>query len=294
MVSSAPQSLWILAALCALGRSIRRRKSLRRCGPRPVAVTLFALGNAFIAPSSVRAQSTGGVTLSMHGGPNRPAIDQELTTTGDVFPVYGCFFDDQTMTELGLGLGYRVFDAFGTLEVGFALSGSQARGNALTPAAVPLTQCGEKSSDSVELTLLKLAPQLTYRFDPLLDLAAFPLVPYGRVGGVAAGYAFTTNGTFDAVSSAAQNPLGVVFGWEAAGGMMLALDFWDYLDPFSRWGTRRARASGLYDHAFLYGEALWQPLDNFGAPSLRLSPQDPLGGSGMPWTLRIGVAMELL
>src|SRR5690606_12235603 len=101
-------------------------------------------------------------------------------------------------------------------------------------------------------------------------------------GLVGAAYAFTSRGAFPEARGDAQNPLGLVLGYEAAGGLMLALDFWDYLDPFSRWGTRRARASGVFQHAFAYGEAVWQPIDNFGRPSLNLSPTDPLGGTA-PW-----------
>lgn len=295
--SSAPRPLLWLGVVLLLSPLARPRRSpafasVRRTGVGATAL-LVVLGG-FASPAVAHAASPKGITLSLYGGPNRPAIDRETTPAGEVFPLYACFFDDQTLVELGAGLGYHLFDAFGVLEVGFSVSGSQARGNTLAPAAVGLAQCGEKSDDSIELTLLKLAPQLTYRFDPLLDVTGFPLVPYGRIGGVAAGYAFTSNGNFPTGATAAQNPLGAVFGWEAAGGVMLALDFWDFLDPFSRWGTRRARAGGLYDHAFLYGEAMWQPLDNWGMPSLRLSPQDPLGGSGQPWTLHVGVAVELL
>ena len=62
--------------------------------------------------------------------------------------------------------------------------------------------------------------------------ASRPFVPYGRLGLVGAGYAWTREGAFDFDQK--QDPAGFVFGWEAAAGLMLALDFWDWIDPFTK------------------------------------------------------------
>ncbi len=281
---------------------LRRRKRTQR-GPRGTSCAALVLP-ALLASSAGYAQDDDGfknidtrngeVTLSMFVGPYHPGIDDEQVDGGAIFPIYECFFDDATLVELGASLDYHLLDIFGSLQIGLGVNATQAKGFALAPTVTGVDGCGQRTDDSVELTIVKVKPQLSYRLDPLLDWFGFPLVPYGRVGLVGAGYAFTTSGLFPDAPTKAQNPVGLVLGWEAAGGLMLALDFWDYIDPFSKYGTKRARAHEVFDHAFVYGEALWQPVDNFGRPSLILSPTDPFSGTSSPWTVHFGVAVELL
>jgi len=75
---------------------------------------------------------------------------------------------------------------------------------------------------------------------------------------------------------------------------MLALDFLDVIDPFSPGTTRRARASGVFDHTFLFVEGAFQDVTSFGAPGFDLSPRDDFGGTGLPVSWRAGLAVELL
>ena len=151
--------------------------------------------------------------------------------------------------------------------------------------------CEASTETVVQLTLLKLRPGLTYRADQLLDWFKIPLVPSGRVGLVAAGFAFTKEGAFE---TGGVEPMGLRFGWEAAAGLMVALDFLDAIDPFVPDTTRRARANGTFDHTFLFAEGAWQPVDTFGRPGLVLSPDDEFIGTHMPVMWKLGVAVELL
>lgn len=299
---NAPWAMGLVGLLALAGVSLRRRRHRSGARSRGALFSLALLPALFGAlPSQAQLfeltddpLENGSVTLSLFGGPYHPGIDNERVGGGTIFPIYDCFFDDATLVELGGSLDYHLVDIFGSLQAGVGVSATQAKGFAVPISAAGTGACGEKTDDSVELTILKVTPQLTYRLDPLLDWVGFPLVPYGRLGVVGAGYAFTKGGLFPEAPTEAQNPVGLVLGWEAAGGLMLAMDFWDYLDPFSRWGTKRARARGVFSHAFIYGEAVWQPIDNFGQPSLVLSPTDPFTGTQAPWTVHFGVAVELL
>lgn len=295
-------SLLGLVAVLGLVVLPRRRRKPRARGalfslalvPALFGALPSAAQDDFVPESATTAARNGEVTLSIFAGPYRPAIDSERAGGERIFPIYECFFGGATLAELGASLDYHLLDVFGSLQLGVGVNAAQAKGFSLSSAGAAAGSCDEKTNDSVELTIVKVKPQITYRLDPLLDWFGFPLVPYGRLGVVGGFYAFTENGVFPEPATQAQNPLGLVLGWEAAGGLMLALDFWDYLDPFSRWGTMRGRAHGVFNHAFVYGEALWQPLDNFGRPSLVLSPTDPFTGSSSPWTVHFGVAVELL
>jgi hypothetical protein len=75
---------------------------------------------------------------------------------------------------------------------------------------------------------------------------------------------------------------------------MVALDLLDQHDPFTPGATRRARASGTFDHTFVYVEGAWQDVTTFGAPGFNLSPRDGLLGTGLPLSWAVGLAVELL
>src|SRR5262249_2007182 len=154
--------------------------------------------------------------------------------------------------------------------VGFDVS--QAQGKAQPTSTLSTHTCGKPTSTDVQLSLGKFRPGITYRLDPLLDWWQIPFVPYGRLGLVVEGYLFTKGGSFDTggqktgTTEANIGPVGLRFGWEAAGGMMLALDFLDSIDPFVPDTTRRGVANGTFDHTFLFVEADWQPVTSFGSP----------------------------
>jgi hypothetical protein len=107
------------------------------------------------------------------------------------------------------------------------------------------------------------------------------------------GYVFTKDNAFTSTTDKL-NPIGVRYGYEAALGLMLALDFLDKFDPFAPDVTRRARANGVFDHAFIYAEGATLQVDSFGAPGFDLSSRDDFLKSGLPASFTAGVAVELL
>jgi hypothetical protein len=280
-----------LALVLGLASALRRRR------PRPALAALgVALLPALLLADGARAD-TGSVTLDLRVGPYKPAIDTEVVDGEPIFPVYSCFFDDATLPEVGLTLDMHLFDDLGSLQVGTGLSVSQARGKTrdLATASEVVTGECDKSADAtgdIELTMVKIRPGLTYRFDPLLDWWGVPLVPYARLGVVANGYAWTRAGAFD--DGQRVQPAGFVFGYEGSAGLMLALDFWDWVDPFTKHTTIRARALDVFNHAFIFAEAQYQRIDNFGSAGYVFSPVDPTGATDLPWTFHFGLAVEFL
>lgn len=280
------------AAAFVLGLTKRGRRLLRAARRRRLGVlTVFAvlLVGALASPAHA---GFGQQTLSLAVSPYKPAIDTEYVAGYQrIFPVYGCLFSGATLVEIGGDADTHLWDGFGSVQVSAGLNLAQARGKAQPMSVLTSGQCETATDTDVELTLLKLRPGITYRADQLLDWLQVPLVPYARVGLVASAFAFTKEGAFE---QGAVEPVGLRFGWEAAAGLMLALDFLDAIDPFVPDTTRRARANGTFDHTFLFAEGAWQRVDSFGRPGLVLSPDDVFLGTRMPVMWKLGVAVELL
>ncbi len=281
-----------LGALFVLALSRRGRRAaaavIKRHLARGVGAALLLAG---LLASPARAE-LGQQTISLAISPYKPAIDTEYVAGFQrIFPIYSCMFQGATLVEVSGDDDTHLFDGFGSLQLSVGANLAQARGKAQPQSALVSGACETSTTSDVELTMVKLRPGLTYRADQLLDLWQVPLVPYGRVGLVAAGFAFTKEGAFDVGSV---EPVGWRFGFEAAAGLMVALDFLDAIDPFVPDTTRRARANGTFDHTFLFAEGAWQQVDSFGRPGLVLSPDDELLGTRMPVMWKLGVAVELL
>ncbi len=278
------------------GRLARRRitgetgRGPRSAGP-PGALVLLLVAGALGAAAPARAD-LGQLTVGMGISPYKPAIDSETVGGKAIFPIYQCIYDDKTLTEIGGEVDEHLLDQFGSLQVSIGLSATQAQGHAQSTAILTTHKCGAQTKTDVQLTMAKLRPGITYRLDPLLDLYGVPLVPYARLGLVVEGYAFTSGGAFETGKSV--DPVGVRFGWEAAGGLMLALDFLDSINPFLPDTTRRGRANGTFNHTFLFAEAAWQPVDSFGTKGFVFSNDDTFIGTGQPILWTLGIAVELL
>jgi hypothetical protein len=238
----------------------------------------------------------GRTTLALSFGEYKPNLDSEKTSTGNIFPIYGCFYKDANLPEVGADADFHVWDGFGSLQLSLGLAVSQASGFTQPLSTTSTGACGTPTTTPTQLTMLKLKPGVTYRFDPLLDSVGFPLVPYGRIGLIGLGYMFTTNGKIDTGGQAQSkpvNPLGARFGYEAAVGLSLALDFLDPIDPFIPDTTQRARSNGAFEHSYLFVEGAFQDITTFGQPGFVFSPSENLFATGWPVTLRAGVAVEL-
>lgn len=300
----------------ALLVSLRRRKRRRAAddvraarATRPTVVAaLFVVVAPLVATDEARARS-GAMTIGVDVGAYVPAIDEETLASGAaIYPVYQCFYGDAMVPMFGLDLDWTIVDEIlgvpvGSLQAGVALRGTQIRGHQqplgvnVTNPALAASCLHTEGLESVELTLLQVAPALTYRLDPLLELVGFPLVPYVRLGLVGAGFAFTKGGTFDDAGVSRTppvNPVGARFGWEGALGLALALDFLDGIDPFDPYTIKRARAAGVFEHAYFFAEATYQNIDDFGTRGILLHPDDRLFSTRLPIMFSLGLAVDLM
>ena len=265
-------------------------------------VLLFSVGaNAELVEGGQRSRMNDGNAFSVGVtiGPYAPNLDAERVNGVPIFPIYDCFFENQLVPETGVQVGWRTMQSVGTFELNFGASFSQMRGQgqpvaALSAATSGEARCLEPAAGSVELTVLKLKPALSYRFTPLLQHFGLPLVPYARVGAVVAGYGFSTAGQWDAATEAGgKNPAGVMFGYEGALGVQLSLAVLGRLDPFTPYTTQRARANGIFEDAFLFAEVYAQPLDNFGSSGFIFSPQDRIFQTQLPVSMNFGLSMDI-
>ena len=133
-----------------------------------------------------------------------------------------------------------------------------------------------------------LAPSLMLSFDGLLDQFHFPVVPFFKAGLIGSLYAWTHDAEWDTRgSTSGHTPAGFRFGTEMSGGILVALDF---VEPRV---TRRARATGTYNHAFFFAEVSRLQIDGLGIPGLVLSPEDIIFQTEEPLMVRLGISLEL-
>lgn len=261
--TSANPASWILFLLLAIFLS--RKTS-------PLAPFIFLLATPLFA-------DLGQLNVGITGAPYRPALDSSTKSDGaTAFPFYKCMLNDKLAPLMGLEVDVHLLDGFGSLQVGMGAAYTYAGGAALKVLNGQPT-C-EQTGDSAALHMLHFKPQITYILDNWVD--QFPLAPYIRGGIVGVGYLFTYQGGLDKEGKA--KPVGVVFGWEAAAGLMFMLDF---LQPSV---TESARANGAYDHVFLKAEAAYMPINNFYQNGLNFSPAWPT--PSFPLMLTFGLVFE--
>ncbi|MBL91012.1 MAG: hypothetical protein CMH56_04270 [Myxococcales bacterium] len=269
-----------LLALAAFLSLLRVRKNNRL--PK---VPLLIVLSIFVA-LPVQAD-VGQTSFSMSGGPYLPAIDSETVDGESIFPIYDCFFDNETLGLMQLDFGYRVLDGFGNIQLGLGLGYAQARGTAQTADILTTGQCGEKSSGSVALHLVELRPYAAYYLDAILLEWGIPIVPYAKLGVASFLYGWTHDGEQDRSGEADDNyATGVRPAIDSSAGFLLALD---WLEPSV---TRRARASGTYENAYALLEVAYVSTTEPGVPGLVLSATDLYFDTQQPLMVRFGIMVE--
>jgi hypothetical protein len=227
----------------------------------------------------------------------RPALDSEKLSSGEsIFPFYKNFFRRKTADKegpinplMGLEFDWHLWDDFGSLQLGVGLGYTFITGHALELDAN--NQPDDKkpiSHAKVALHMYQIRPQLTYIFNPYVDYV--PLVPYARAALIAHGYSFLELGKNVSETNAdgkVIKPNGIRFGYQAALGLMLRLDFLD------RGAVRSARSGGLFDHIYLKSELSFTKIDGFGTKGFQFSPKDVMG-TGLPLMWTFGLVFELL
>ena len=215
----------------------------------------------------------GQISLGINASPYKPDMDRNLTT-----PVYSKFFGKSPdkgpwLPLLGIETNVHLFDGYGSIQLGPALSYTWASGYARK-------ENGEESQVKLQLHLYQIRPQLTYVFDPYVHV--IPLAPYVRAGFIAMGYVFTFDNRLD---QHGQHPTGFVLGWDAAFGLLFMLDG---LQPDV---SLRAKATGRYRHVYLKAELSYAQIDNFGMGGPVLSPKGMFGLS-IPLMATFGLLIQ--
>lgn len=275
--TSASPATWMLFLL--LGLLLRRKTphpiSLKRNLPLPQGERGFILATLLFIAIPANAD-LGQINFGIVGSTYKPALDLSTKPDGSqIAGFYGNMFSDKLLPLMGVEVDVHLLDDFGSLQVGLGLAYAYAGGNAIAVST------GARSNDPAGLHMLHLKPQLTYILDPWVDIV--PLAPYVRAGIVTMGYMFTYQGSIDREAGGA-NPMGFMFGYEAAAGLMLALD---WLEPSV---SKQASANGVYDHIYLKAEAAYMPINNFGRNGLNFSPAWPT--PNFPMMLTFGLVFE--
>jgi len=253
----------------------------------------------------------GQLDLRLQGGPYTPAIDLETVDGNAIFPVYDCLFQNAIAPRLEGDVAMHLFDGFGSLQLGFGVALTQVTGKAQPVSvledyeATGTLTCDksvhtDENATTVEMTQAIFRPSLIYNFDLLLDMFDIPLVPYGRIGLLGSLYGFTKDAQFTTSSLlAGRERAGFRLGYEGALGLMLALDFFEHFTdvPLAGWsfnskGSRRNRAIGLWEHAFLSAEVVYQDVNTFGQPGPNLTPMDMVFQTQLPLFFNVGVVIE--
>lgn len=290
---SGPSSLLLLALTLTTLAILRRREKWRR-GKSPHALLLFGVVTLFLPETS--HADFGQMNIGILGAMYRPDLDNEILPNGSkIFPFYKCFFRRKTSDQngpinplMGAEVDWHLWDGFGSLQFGFGFGYTFVTGHAVKLDSTGQPDCDNPIAKAKStLHMYQIRPQLTYLFDHFAETV--PFVPYIRGALIGHGYIFRLH---DKAAPIVQNegvmvkPNGFRFGYQAAVGMMLMLDF---LEPGS---VRSARGQGMLNHVYLKGELSLTKIDSFGRRGFQFSAKDVMG-TNWPLMWTFGLVFEL-
>lgn len=257
---------------------------------------LLVLGFIIVNLSYVKnlqAAEVGQMNFGIIGSMYRPDLDNETKSDGSkIFPFYKCFFCNKTGDAqgainplIGAEFDWYLLTNGGSLLLGLGTGYTYKSGRAVELDTNDKPDCNKPIKNAtVSLHMYQVRPQLTYLADYFVDY--FPLFPYAKASLVAHGFNFRTRGE-QAKSSGGIKPNGFVFGWQAALGLMLRLDF---LEPSA---IADARAGGLFDQVYLKAELGYSDIRNFSNKGYNFSAKDIMG-SKLPLLWTFGLVFRTL
>lgn len=255
----------------------------------------FAMTMVALASKNTHA-GFGQVNIGLLGAMYRPDLDNEKLASGEkVLPFYKCFFRKKTSDKngpinplMGAEVDLHLWDGFGSLQLGLGLGYTFVNGHAVKLSSDGTPNCDDPvTSASSTLHMYQVRPQLTYAFDFFAEY--FPLIPYARGALIGHGYIFrdgSKSASSASVGDRVVKPNGFRFGYQAAVGLMLMLDF---LEPSA---LKSARGQGFLDHVYLKGELSYTKIDTFGRRGFQFSAKDVMGTSlPLMWTFGLVFAI---
>lgn len=237
----------------------------------------------------------GQLSVGILGSMYRPDLDNEVVDGKTIFPFYQCLFKRKPSDQkgpinplIGMEFDWTLWDDLGSLKLGLGTSYTFKTGRALGLDSNNNPDCS-KPIDKLKISLhmYQLRPQLTYMLGPF---GRFPFIPYARGALIGHGYMFfhgtkPENNVF--VGNTHLKPFGFRFGYQAALGMMIMLDF---LEPSA---VNQARGEGLFNHVYLKAELAYTKIDSFGRAGFNFSAQDIMG-TKYPLLWTFGLVFDLL
>ena len=179
----------------------------------------FADEAALVEGEAGTYRSPQRFAFELRFGPFRPDVDGEF---GGVRHPYQDFFGSGAKLLTQIEFDYEFFHAFGTAAIGVGIGYFQITGT--SPVA---NGTGLPSGDTSTLKVLPLSLSGVYRFDYFLQKRGFPLVPFGKLGLDWAYWQITDGNGNIASDGNGGHGRGGTFGWHAAAGVALMLDFVD-------------------------------------------------------------------
>jgi hypothetical protein len=173
-------------------------------------------------PDTYRTAQRFGLELRL--GPYAPEVDEEFK--GAKTP-HKDYFGDDTRLMFQIEFDWQVYRHSLAGSAGVGASVGYFRETAAAPFNSTDDPGTERSGDKSRFSLYPLAVVGVYRADQLWRLWRIPLVPYGKLG-----LNYTFWNIYDGNDLVAENPgggrgRGGTFGWQAAVGLSLVLDFID-------------------------------------------------------------------
>jgi hypothetical protein len=191
--------------------------------------------------------------MELRFGPYRPDVDSEFSNGSRP---YTEFFGTGSSFLFSVELDYQIWHGFGSLGVGGSVGWFSDSAKACLPGSCNTrSQADDSSINIVPFTLLAV-----YRFDVPAMRWNIPLVPYGKFG-LAYDIWWITDASGDVATfgGGKDTARGGTFGYVAAGGLALLLD---WLDP----GSAVSLDSELgINHTYLFFEVYSAVVNGLGS-----------------------------
>ena len=166
-----------------------------------------------------RYKSAQRFAFELRFGPYMPDVDSEFDGTRHPYQdYYGSSDHLLTQTEFDVEILHNI----GTVALGAGLSYFSVSG--VAPVA---SGTGLPSGDKSTLKIVPVSLSAIYRFDYFLERRGFPLVPFAKAGLDWAYWQVTDGNDEIATDGRGGKGRGGTFGWHAAAGLSLVLDFFD-------------------------------------------------------------------
>jgi hypothetical protein len=219
-------------------------------------------------PRAVPMEQPRSATLEFKLGGYKPLIDREASLTGKP---YEQIFGASSMLLFEVEIDRILWQKFGTLGLGFSIGYAEKYAKALISPGSP--GAGTPSGETTSLKVIPVRLLAVYRFDyPALRMG-IPLVPYAKAGLVAMPWWVAKGGRLEFADG--NRGAGAKFGYSFHGGLSLMLDF---LEP--RMAKDFFTDVGV-SHSYLFGEYVYENVNNFGKAGLDLSSRYWMFGFAM-------------